>query len=93
MFKVAAMPILDLPPRTLYKVRAWDIGASAKGDYTVGLLLGRTYGGNPVVEWVVLDVVRLRGGPEEVRKLVTTVTAADGWGEGMDTKGPRCCGD
>jgi predicted phage terminase large subunit-like protein len=80
MFKVANMPILDLPPRTLHKVRAWDFGASPKGDFTVGLLLGRSYDEGHRATWIVLDVVRLRGAPEEVRRLVRTVTASDGHG-------------
>jgi predicted phage terminase large subunit-like protein len=82
MFRPALMPVIErnMIPRCTMKVRAWDFGASAKGDYTVGVLLGRCYDSNSIAQWIVLDVVRLRGGPEEVRKLVRTVTATDGHG-------------
>jgi predicted phage terminase large subunit-like protein len=80
MFKPQNMPILDLIPRVSVKVRAWDFGATAKGDFTVGLLLGRTYDQRWTASWIVLDVVRFRGSPEEVRKTVKAVAAADGYG-------------
>jgi hypothetical protein len=80
MFKPGKMPILDLVPRVSVKVRAWDFGASPKGDFTVGLLLARTYDERWTASWIVLDIVRFRGAPEEVRRTVKTVTAADGYG-------------
>ena len=82
MFKPANIPILEsaMLPQIVEKVRAWDLASSSRGDWTVGLLLGRAYA--PVFgdSFVVLDVVRFRGPPEEVRATVRTVTAADGYG-------------
>jgi predicted phage terminase large subunit-like protein len=80
MFKPQNMQILDLMPRVSVKVRAWDFGASRKGDFTVGLLLGRTYDERWTASWIILDVVRFRGGPEEVRKTFRAVAANDGYG-------------
>jgi predicted phage terminase large subunit-like protein len=81
MFKPQNMPILDLTPHISIKIRARDFAASSgRGDYTVGLLLGRTYDQRWSASWVVLDIVRLRGGPEEVRKLFHTVATSDGYG-------------
>jgi predicted phage terminase large subunit-like protein len=85
MFKPAMMPIIEpnMLPKITEKVRAWDLAssASAKADFTVGLLLGRAY--TPVTYesiFVVLDIVRFRGPPEEVRKTVMAVAARDGHG-------------
>jgi predicted phage terminase large subunit-like protein len=80
MFKPAMMPIIDLVPKIAHRVRAWDLASSARGDWTVGLLLGRSYDESWASKWIVLDVVRFRGAPEEVRRTVMTVAAADGHG-------------
>ena len=83
MFKPAMMPVVEptLCPKIVEKVRAWDLASSTKGDWTVGLLLGRAYdSGTYESRFVVLDVVRFRGPPEEVRSTVRTVAAADGHG-------------
>ena len=55
------------------EVRAWDLAASAEGDWTVGLRLVRGEGG-----WQVSDVVRLRGGPEAVLQAICSTAVADG---------------
>jgi predicted phage terminase large subunit-like protein len=83
MFKPAMMPIIEpnMLPNIVEKVRAWDLASSAKGDFTVGLLLGRAYApGTFESIYIVLDVVRFRGAPEEVRKTVKAVAARDGYG-------------
>ena len=61
MFKPDKLPVYEpgmvLP--IIEKVRAWDLASSTKGDYTVGLLLGRTFDDNTYESsFVVLDVVR-----------------------------------
>jgi predicted phage terminase large subunit-like protein len=61
-------------PTTVASIRAWDLAASLRGDWTVGVLLGRT-DDNRVV---VLDVVRFRGKPDEVRSRIIDVAAQDG---------------
>jgi predicted phage terminase large subunit-like protein len=82
MFKPGNMPVIGpaMLPAIIEKVRAWDLAASAKGDWTVGLLLGRA--DTPALDhsFIVLDVVRFRGPPEEVRRMVKIVAQADGYG-------------
>jgi predicted phage terminase large subunit-like protein len=78
LFLPARIPILD-EPVTTSAVRAWDLAATAQTagrdpDYTVGLKLARGASGT----FVVLDVVRLRGGPHEVEEAILRTAAADG---------------
>ena len=60
-------------------VRAWDLAATAAStgrdpDWTVGLKLARLDTGG----YVVLDVVRLRGGPEDVEAAILNTAVQDG---------------
>jgi predicted phage terminase large subunit-like protein len=82
MFKPQNMPIIEpaMQPSITIKVRAWDLASSMKGDFTVGLLLGRLCGDRLPWSWIVLDIIRFRGPPEQVRHTVQTVTKADGYG-------------
>jgi predicted phage terminase large subunit-like protein len=82
MFKPGQMPIIEptMMPRIVEQVRAWDLASSAKGDWTVGLKLARAYGPSYENTFVVTDIRRFRGAPEEVRKLVRDTAAADGYG-------------
>ncbi len=79
LFRVGHIPILDSVPLETYAVRAWDLAATAAigtadPDWTVGLKLGRLADGR----FVVLDVVRLRGGPDEVEAAIVSTASADG---------------
>ena len=56
--------------------RAWDLAASAEGDWTVGLLLVRGAEGR----LQVADVVRLRGDPHAVVQAVLGTAESDGRG-------------
>jgi predicted phage terminase large subunit-like protein len=82
MFKPGRMPIIEptLMPNIVEQVRAWDLASSTKGDWTVGLKLARAF--TPAYEntFIVTDIVRFRGPPEEVRATVKTVAQADGYG-------------
>jgi predicted phage terminase large subunit-like protein len=81
MFKPGQMPVLEFLPPLIKgaSVRAWDLASSSTGDYTVGLKLSlRAEDRLPLVT----DVRRMRGRPDEVRRLVKTVAEADG----RDTK-------
>jgi predicted phage terminase large subunit-like protein len=82
MFKPGRMPIIEpsVMPKIVEQVRAWDLASSAKGDWTVGLKLARAY--TPAFEnsFIVTDVIRFRGPPEEVRATVKAVAQADGYG-------------
>lgn len=55
------------------RVRAWDFGATADGDYTVGVRLALLRSGLVVIE----DVVRFRGDPSKVRARFGAVAAID----------------
>jgi predicted phage terminase large subunit-like protein len=80
MFKSAQMPVFDLLPPVIEQVRAWDLASSLKGDWTVGLKLARLGDwGDYGSMFVVTNVRRIRGAPEEVRKLVRDVAEADGY--------------
>ena len=85
LFLPARITILKEPPpetQTFVKtVRAWDLAATAEdagrdADYTVGLKLARDTAG----QFVVLDIIRLRGGPHEVVAAIEAAAAGDGVG-------------
>jgi hypothetical protein len=77
-FRPKEMPIFDAVPPINQQVRAWDLASSTKvtADYTVGLKLAGTLDNL----FIVTDLRRFRGPPEEVRKLVRDVAYADGYG-------------
>lgn len=80
IFKVLHLGMLDdYPTESSHIVRAWDLAATKKmgtadPDWTVGVKAMRTASGR----YVVLDVVRKRGGPEEVEQLILATAKADG---------------
>jgi len=79
MFLPGEMPILDyLPPLAGGQaVRAWDLGGSVTGDWTVGLkLVHRAEDRLPLI----VDIRRVRQRPHGVRALVKAVADADGMG-------------
>ena len=55
-------------------VRAWDLGATSDGDWTVGVLMRRLRGGRFVIE----DVDRFRGPPGDVEQRILSVARRDG---------------
>jgi len=57
-------------------VRAWDLAASLAGDWTAGVRLVRSAEG----VFQVQDVVRVRGGPEEVVQAIRATAERDGTG-------------
>jgi len=80
VFKVNQLGYLDdAPKETSNIVRAWDLAATKKlgtsnPDWTVGVKVMRTAQDG----YVVLDVVRMRGGPEEVENCILATAKADG---------------
>ena len=79
LFQAARIALADDMLPTTGAVRAWDLAATAatsgrNPDYTVGLKLAR----DPAGGFVVLDIVRLRGGPHEVDQALAATAAADG---------------
>ena len=63
----------ELPARRV-RVRAWDLAASADGDYTVGVLMSKDMSGVFYIE----NVIRFRGSPLEVEKKIFDTARSDG---------------
>ncbi|MGC0389313.1 phage terminase large subunit [Bradyrhizobium sp. USDA 241] len=65
--------VADLPARRV-RVRAWDLAASADGDYTVGVLMSKDASGIFYIE----NIIRFRGSPLEVEKKIFETAKNDG---------------
>jgi len=74
MFQRDDFQYVDREPECISVVRGWDLAASKKGDWTVGVKLGMTAD----KQVVFLDRVRLRGTPGEVRALMRATAEQDG---------------
>jgi hypothetical protein len=66
-------PPTELPPRRV-RVRAWDLAASADGDWTVGVLMSKDADGVFYIE----NVIRFRGSPLDVEKKIFETARNDG---------------
>jgi predicted phage terminase large subunit-like protein len=78
LFKVGQIGVMDTAPAGGIIARAWDLAATAQvgsrdPDWTAGVKLARLNDGR----LVVLDVVRLRGGPDEVESTIVNTAAQD----------------
>ena len=78
LFQAARIYVHDDPSLLVgtRAVRAWDLAGSTSGnpDWTVGVRLCRT----PEQTFVVQDVIRLQGGPQEVERAILDAAANDG---------------
>jgi predicted phage terminase large subunit-like protein len=79
VFKTHLISVLDATPAGNHVVRAWDLAATEQTgtrdpDWTVGVKMMRTQEG----AFVVLDVVRIRGGPDDVERSIVNTAALDG---------------
>jgi predicted phage terminase large subunit-like protein len=79
LFKTAQISIADATPPLRNSVRAWDLAATEQvgardPDWTVGVLMHRTQDGR----FVVSDVTRLRGGPDEIEAAIVATASRDG---------------
>lgn len=79
IFNTSKITIVDAAPAGLHLVRAWDLASTAETggrdpDWSVGVLMGRTQEG----AYVVPDVVRFRGGPDDVEKTIKATATRDG---------------
>ena len=79
MFPIPKINTIEAAPAGLTAVRAWDLAATSAAaggnpDWTVGLKLARDAMGRSVV----LDVVRLQGGPLEVADAIVNTARQDG---------------
>lgn len=84
LFKAAMIRTVDAAQAGGVTVRAWDLAATADAggrdpDWTAGVKLTRHDDGS----FTVLDVVRLRGGPEQVEAAIVNTAAQDGRGVGI----------
>lgn len=67
-------PVVKAAPAECKWVRAWDLAATHDGgDWTVGVLMGRTRDGR----YVVADVVRVQEGPAGVRRVIRNTADRD----------------
>ena len=82
LFKIALMGVLEAPPLgAVQRIRRWDLAATRQvgtrdPDWTAGVLLAKQSDGRLVVE----DVVRLRGGPDQVEATILATAQRDGVG-------------
>lgn len=81
LFRTERLEVIDAAPAGGTLVRAWDLAATKQvgtrdPDWTVGLKLQRT----PQGAYVIHDVVRLRGGPDEVEAAIVATASQDGRG-------------
>lgn len=79
VFKVHMMETVDEAAPSSHVVRAWDLAATKKvgtsnPDWTRGVKMQR----NKDNTYTVLDVVGLRGGPDEVEAAIINTAKADG---------------
>ncbi|HQT80271.1 MAG TPA: phage terminase large subunit [Rhodopila sp.] len=79
MFACERIAIIDRLVTGDIAVRAWDLAATRESDrndpdWTVGVKLSRTGGG----QYIVSHVTRLRGTPHEVEHLILRTAEADG---------------
>lgn len=61
-------------PAKRSRVRAWDLGATINGDWTVGALMSKDADGRFYIE----NIIRFRGTPLEVERKILATAAADG---------------
>jgi predicted phage terminase large subunit-like protein len=83
LFKITNIDVLEMAPNLHGAMigRGWDLAATKQTgtrdpDWTVGLKMARL----PSGLYVVLDVVRFRGGPDEVDGTIRNITRQDGAG-------------
>ena len=81
LFRTALLATLDAAPAGGRSVRAWDLAATRDigtrdPDWTAGVKLTRMDDGRFVIE----DVVRLRGSPDEVEATIVATASRDGRG-------------
>lgn len=79
LFDTKKISVMAEIPELKRTVRAWDLAASIPGagrdpDYTVGLKLGLTEGG----QLIVLDIIRLRASPGVVVARIREAAQSDG---------------
>ena len=73
LFAVERVTMRDHTSDVVFWVRGWDLAGTVDGDWTVGVLMGRTREG----KFVIGDVRRLRGRPDAVDQAILECARAD----------------
>jgi len=78
LFQPEKIEVVEVEPPCDAKGRGWDLAATSQvgsrdPDWTVGLKLGRLRDGR----FCILDMVRLRGGPQDVEAAIVNTSNAD----------------
>jgi predicted phage terminase large subunit-like protein len=73
LFAADKLGLRDHTGDIFMRVRAWDLVGTVEGDWTCGVLIGKTKSGG----FVVIDVRRMRGTPEKVMAFVKETALAD----------------
>ena len=81
LFKAGMISTIEAAPAGGATVRAWDLAATAQTgtrdpDWTVGVKMQRA----PSGQFIVQDVKRVRGGPDEVEAMIVNTAQQDGHG-------------
>ena len=79
IFKTGKIQIVDEVPSGTAFARAWDLAATSQTgtrdpDWTAGAKIGRCRDGR----YIIADMRRRRGGPDEVENLITSTAEMDG---------------
>lgn len=79
IFKPDRLEVVDAIPSGTRFYRAWDLAATtakqgSDPDWTVGAKVGVT----PSGRWVIADITRMRGGPDEVESALLNTARRDG---------------
>ena len=75
IFRPDMIQIVDAIPAGVTFIRAWDFAATENdGDWTVGGKLGKTQGGR----FIIADIARFQGRPEEVEAGLINAAKRDG---------------
>lgn len=73
-FRIGQIEVIPAAPTNLKTVRAWDLAASSKGDFTAGVKIGKDDDGL----FYILDVTRGQWLPDERNKTMLQTAALDG---------------
>jgi len=77
IFKPDKIEIVDaLPANVTELVRGWDLASTTDGDWTVGLKFGKL----PDGRYIIVDIVRIRVGPDDRDAAILNAAKRDGTG-------------
>ena len=75
LFKPDLIQVVEAIPAGCTFIRSWDLAATDQdGDWTAGPKVGRTIDGR----YIIVDMVRIQGGPEDVEAAMINTANRDG---------------